>query len=126
MKISTKALCVALLALGAGMTMAQGGPGPQASGPGASAPRMGPGGGMGPGGRMMRGPRWGADYTAGWGMMTPKERDEHRAQMGAAKTYDECNALRDKHHEQMVARAKERGITMPAQPRRDACQGLKR
>ena len=35
-------------------------------------------------------------------------------------------ALRDKHREQMLARAKERGVTMPAQPRRDACQGFKR
>lgn len=124
MKTSMKLLWMALLTLGASLTMAQGGPGPQASGPGASAPRMG----MGPGGGMMRGggPRWGSDTTPGWGMMTPKERDEHRAQMRAAKTQEECVALRDKHHEQMVARAKERGITMPGQPRRDACQGFKR
>ena len=54
------------------------------------------------------------------------ERNEHRTQMRSAKSYDDCVALRDKHREQMLARAKERGITMPAQPRRDACQGLKR
>jgi hypothetical protein len=123
MKISTKLLCAALVAAGAGLAGAQtggAGPGPAA---GASAPRMG----MGPGGGMMRGgPRWGADYTPGWAMMSAKERDEHRAQMRAAKTPEECVALRDKHHEQMAARAKERGITMPAQPRRDACQGMKR
>ena len=119
----TKSLWVALFALWTGLAAAQGGPGPQASGPGASAPRMG----MGPGGGMMRGgPRWGSDYTPGWAMMTPKERDEHREQMRAAKTYDECTALRDRHHEQMAARAKERGVTMPARPRRDGCQGLKR
>lgn len=123
MKASTKTLWVALIALWTGLAAAQGGPAAQASGPGASAPRMG----MGPGGGMMRGgPRWGADYTPGWAMMTPKERDEHREQMRAAKTPEECAALRDKHHEQMVARAKERGINMPAQPRRDACQGFKR
>ena len=58
--------------------------------------------------------------------MTPAERNEHRTQMRSAKSYEDCVALRDKHHEQMLARAKERGITMPAQPRRDACQGLKR
>lgn len=123
MGLPRKAFWVALLALGAGLAVAQGGPGPQASAPGASAPRMG----MGPGGGMMRGgPRWGADYTPGWGMMTSKEREEHREQMRSAKTYEECTALRDKHHEQMMARAKERGVAMPAQPRRDACQGYKR
>ena len=57
--------------------------------------------------------------------MTPAERNEHRTQMRSAKSYEDCVALRDKHREQM-SRAKERGITMPAQPRRDACQGLKR
>jgi hypothetical protein len=126
-KTSTKALWVALIALCTGVAAAQGGPGPQASGPGASAPRTGPGGGLGPGGGMMRGgSRWGADYTPGWAMMTPQERDQHREQMRSAKTYEECTALRDKHHELMAARAKERGINMPAQPRRDACQGYKR
>ena len=123
MKASTKTLWVALIALWTGIAAAQGSAAPQASGPGASAPRMG----MGPGGGMMRGgPHWGADYTPGWGMMTPKERDEHRKQMRSAKTYEECTALRDRHHEQMMARAKEKGVHMPAQPRRDACQGLKR
>ena len=122
MKTSTKTLWVALFALWTGLAAAQAGPGPQASAPGASAPRMG----MGPGGGMMRGgPRWGADYTPGWGLMTAKERDEHREQMRAAKTREECVALRDRHHEQMAARAKEKGMAMPAQPRRDACQGFK-
>ena len=132
MTFTMKQLACVLFALGSSLAMAQGGPGPQGAGPGASAPRMGmgPGGGMGSGGGMrggMRGgARAGADYTPGWGLMTPQERDEHRTQMRAAKTYEECTALRDKHHEQMTARAKERGVTMPAQPRRDACQGLKR
>jgi hypothetical protein len=124
-KTSMKTLWVALIALWAGLAAAQAGPGPQASAPGASAPRMGMG--VGPGGGMMRGgPRAGGDYTPGWSMMSPQEREEHRAQMRAAKTHEECAALRDKHHEQMMARAKERGVAMPAQPRRDACQGLKR
>jgi len=58
--------------------------------------------------------------------MSPKERDEHRARMGAAKTYDECKTLQQQHHELMAARAKERGVNAPlAQPRRDACAGLK-
>ncbi len=125
MKACKKTSWVALMALWVGVAMAQAGPMGQASapGPGASAPRMG----MGPGGGgMMRGgPRWGADYTPGWALMTPKERDEHREQMRSAKTREECVALRDKHHEQMAARAKEKGMAMPAQPRRDACQGFK-
>lgn len=123
MKASSKLLFAALIATSAGLAGAQAGGAGSGPAAGASAPRMG----MGPGGGMMRGgPRWGSDYTPGWGMMSSKERDEHRAQMRAAKTPEECAALRDKHHEQMVARAKERGITMPAQPRRDACQGMKR
>lgn len=148
MKVIRTLAVLGLTALGAAMVSAQpaggpagpgpgasgpGGPGPRASGPGpgprgASAPGMGtgPGGrmGMGPGGR--RGPHAGADYTPGWTMMSPKERDEHRARMQGAKTYDECKALQQQHHELMAARAKERGVTAPlAQPRRDACAGLK-
>lgn len=135
---------LAMTAIGAAQVSAQPasapGPGPRASGPGpgggpgagprgpgsgaASAP--GPGGrmGMGPGGR--RGPHWGADYTPGWSMMSPKERDEHRARMQGARTYEECRTLQQQHHELMAARAKERGLAAPlAQPRRDACAGLK-
>lgn len=117
---------------GAGPNAAGPGPGPRASGPGpgprgASAPgmgmRMGPGMQSGP-----RGPgRWGADVTPGWGMMSPKEREEHRARMQAAKSHEECKTVQQQHHEQMAARAKERGVTAPLpQPRRDACAGLKR
>jgi hypothetical protein len=40
--------------------------------------------------------------------------------------YDDCKAYMDQHHQQMSARAKEKGQTVPAQPRRDACAGLKR
>jgi hypothetical protein len=76
---------------------------------------------------MRAGPRWGADYTPGWAMMSAKERDEHRERMRNAKTYEECVAARQQHHELMAARAKERGMPGPlAQPRRDACAGLKK
>jgi hypothetical protein len=119
----------------------RGGPGPRASGPrggpgpraGASAPGPGMGPGMGqgmgpgrgPGGMGARGPRWGADYTPGWALMSPQEREEHRTRMQGAKTYDECNTLRQQHREQMAARARERGASAPfGQPRRDACAGL--
>ena len=118
---STLAIAAALV-LAAGAVMAQpgGGPGP-GPGPAASGPRMGPG--MGPGMGMGR---WGSDFTPGWSLMTPQERDEHRERMRNAKTYEECKAVQQQHHDQMAARAKERGGKPLAQPRRDACAGLKR
>ena len=67
----------------------------------------------------------GADDTPGWSMMTRTERNAHRDQMRAMKTYDECTAYMAQHHEQMVARAKEKGGQALAAPRRDACARLK-
>lgn len=101
-------------------------PGPGAGpGSGASAPRGGPGG-MGPmGGHGRMGGRWGSDFTPGWSMMTPAERQEHQAKMKSMATYDECKAYMDQHHQQMADRAKEKGRTVPGQARRDACAGLK-
>lgn len=100
-----------------------GGPGPTGAGPAASAPGMGMG--MGPGGG--RGAaRWGSDYTPGWALMTQQERNEHRERMRSMKSYEECNAYQQQHHEQMAERAKERGGKALAQPRRDACGGLKK
>jgi hypothetical protein len=49
-----------------------------------------------------------------------------QAHMRAMTTYDECKAYRDQHHEEMAARARERGGKALAQPRRDACNGLKK
>jgi len=119
---------VAAMVLMAGTAGAQGGPATAASA--ANAPRMGPmgpgiGAGTGPG--MGRGPsaRWGANYTPGWAMMSPQEREQHRAQMLGAKTRDECLALMDAHHKEMVERAKQQGRTLPAKPRRDACAAFK-
>lgn len=81
-------------------------------GPGASGPRPG------------AGPRYGADVTPGWGMMTAEEREAHRKAMTAATTQGACAAERDRMHQLMNERAKERGHTLPAKPRRDACAGL--
>ncbi len=67
----------------------------------------------------------GADDTPGWSMMTRTERNTHRDQMRAMKTYDECTAYMAQHHEQMMARAKEKGGKPLAAPRRDACASLK-
>jgi hypothetical protein len=45
--------------------------------------------------------------------------------MRSMKTYEECKTYLAQHHEQMAARAKERGGKALAEPRRDACAGLK-
>lgn len=120
---ATLLLLPATLLLAAGLATAQPGPGPRGAGPaasGASAPRMGMGMGM-----MGRG-RLGPDNTAGWAMMTPAERDAHRERMASFKNESDCRAYLDEHHKTMADRAKERGRTMPAKPRRDACAGLPR
>jgi len=103
------------------------GPGPMGAGPAASSPGagMGAGAGMGPGGQ--RGmARWGSEVTPGWSLMTPAERNEHRERMRSMKTYEECKAYQAEHHEQMAARAKERGGKPLPQPRRDGCAALKK
>ncbi|MDE2400415.1 MAG: hypothetical protein KGL90_01945 [Burkholderiales bacterium] len=105
-------------------------PGP-AAGPGASGPgygMMGGPGGTGGRGMMGHGPGAGPgmDDTSGWTMMTEQERKDHQAKMRSMNNYDECRAYVDKEHQQMVARAKEKGRAMPTQPRRDACAHLKR
>lgn len=118
-----------LMAVSMGAAMAQpgsgkgpgAGAGPMGAGPAASAPGMG----MGPGGS--RGAaRYGSEYTPGWTLMNQQERNEHRDRMRSMKTYEECKAYQDQHHEQMAARAKERGGKALAQPRRDACGGMKK
>ena len=120
-----------LVGLSAGVATAQpgsgrgpgAGPGPGVMGAGATA--SAPGMGMGPGGD--RGAaRWGSDYTPGWALMTQQERNEHRERMRSMSTYEECKTYQEQHHEQMAARAKERGGKPLAQPRRDACSGLKK
>jgi hypothetical protein len=118
-----------LMAVSMGAAMAQpgsgkgpgAGAGPMGAGPAASAPGMG----MGPGGG--RGAaRYGSDYTPGWTLMSEQERNEHRDRMRSTKTYEECSSYQDQHHEQMAARATERGGKALAQPRRDACGSLKK
>lgn len=99
------------------------GPRPGASAPAAGCPdgRVGTGGmrvGMGPGAR------WGRDYTPGWPLMTPAERQQHQDKLRTLKTHEECRAYIDQHHEQMAVRAKDKGQALPARPRRDACAGL--
>ncbi len=120
---------IAILSLGMGTALAQGGgPGPQA-GPGAGTgmgPGMGPGmgAGMGPGAGRGPGARWGTDFTPGWSLMTPQERAEHQNRMREMKTYQECEAFMRQHREQMAERAKAQGKSLPPM-NRDACEGLK-
>lgn len=88
-------------------------------GPSGRGPMMGgPGGGGGP---MMGAPRVGSDYTPGWSMMTPAERDEHRQRMFSAKTPEECRQIVEEHRKLMTERAKSRGIASMPGPRHDAC-----
>ena len=48
--------------------------------------------------------------------MTEKERNEYREQMRSAKTQQEREKIRSEHHDRMLVRAKERGVTVPGQP----------
>jgi hypothetical protein len=64
--------------------------------------------------------------TLGWSMMDKKERGDHRQKMRSMTSYEECKAYADEHHQKMMDRAKEKGRTMPATPRRDACAWLKK
>ncbi|HET7865831.1 MAG TPA: hypothetical protein VFL86_15620 [Burkholderiaceae bacterium] len=87
----------------------------------ASAPGRGCGGPMGPMGRH----RWDAAATPGWSMMTPEERWAHHEKMAGFKQYDECTAYMTQHRQLMLDRAKQRGLTAPPGPGRDACAPLK-
>lgn len=80
----------------------------------------GMGAGMG-GGQMRAGP----GYTMGWSMMTPEERMQNRNKMMSFTSAKECRAYVEQHHQLMVARAKARGMAMPAAPMHDPCAGLK-
>ena len=97
-----------------------------ASGPAASASSGSRGGMGGMGGHNGMSGRWGSGVTTGWSMMTPEERKEHQTRMQSMTNYADCKSYTDEHHQQMVKRAAENGRTAPAQPRRDACTGLKR
>lgn len=57
-----------------------------------------------------------SDPIYGSQMMTQQERIEHRQKMRAATTLEERERVRAEHHEQMVKRAKERGIVLPDEP----------
>jgi hypothetical protein len=83
----------------------------------ASAPQPGMQGGM-------RGMQMNRDNTPGWSMMNRAERKDHHDKMMAMTDHGACMTYMQEHHAKMEARAKERGRTLPAKPRRDACVPL--
>ncbi len=110
-------------ARGGGMGPGGGGMGPGGGGMGPSGGAMGPGGGgMGPGGMRGQPPAQQDAQTQqqeqiyGSQLMTQQERTEYRAKMRDATTAAEREQIRNEHHEQMQERAKERGVTLPAEP----------
>ncbi|MGA0611939.1 hypothetical protein [Caldimonas sp. KR1-144] len=98
--------------MAAGVAQAQ-----PASAPAASAPGRGPG---------MMGGRWGPDFTPGWSMMSPQERQAHQERMRSMHSYEDCRTYHDQHHREMRERAQSQGRTLPEQARRDPCSGLAR
>lgn len=49
-------------------------------------------------------------------LMTQQERNEHRLKMQSAKTAEERETVRSQHHQQMVERARQQGVTLPETP----------
>ena len=56
-------------------------------------------------------------------LMTPEERNAYHNKMRTAKSAEEHERLRAEHHQQMTARAKERGVTLPEEPPAQGCRG---
>jgi hypothetical protein len=74
---------------------------------------------------LARGPwRASENNTRGWQLMTPQERIEHQAKVRGFTSYEECHAYQLQHHQLMVERAKQRGMTLPVGGR-DICAHLK-
>lgn len=49
-------------------------------------------------------------------LMTQRERDEYRARLHAAASFEERGRIRDEHYALMQARARERGLSLPDLP----------
>jgi hypothetical protein len=62
--------------------------------------------------------------TEGWAMMSAEERQQHQAAMRAVKTPEQCQAMLDKHHAEMMARAKAKGQTTQEMSPHAACAPL--
>jgi hypothetical protein len=58
-----------------------------------------------------------ADETVfGSQLMTQQERNEHRLRMQSANTAAERETVRAEHHERMLERARQQGVTLPETP----------
>jgi hypothetical protein len=55
------------------------------------------------------------EYIYGGELMSGKERDRYRAEMGAAKDAEKQERVRAQHRERMQKRARERGATLDEQ-----------
>ena len=56
------------------------------------------------------------EHIYGNQLMTPQERIEYRVKMRDAKTAEEREQIRKKHHNAMIIRAKARGVILPDEP----------
>ena len=63
------------------------------------------------------------DSAPGWALMTPAERSAHRDQMLTLKSLDECRVYLAQHHEEMLVRARDQGVTLRG-PRFNACEQI--
>ena len=117
MRTSNFLATLAALLLSACTGLAQQTPPPASPDSSAARPGMGGGPGMGR-------PHTGPDYTPGWGMMTPHERDEHHKRMSNSRNMQECRQAMDEHAKLMNERARQRGLGPVPGPRGDACAGV--
>ncbi len=116
MQTMTRILLAGAAALACVAAAAQAGPG----GPGPMGGQMG-----GPMAGPMAGPMGiGPGNTPGWSLMTPDEQKAHREKMASMKSYEECKAYLEQHHQQMQERAKAKGVELPAGPAM-ACDRMK-
>ena len=56
---------------------------------------------------------WQGQRAYGWQLMTEEERLQHRERMHSAKSYEEQEQYWQEHREEMLKRAKERGVELP-------------
>jgi hypothetical protein len=56
------------------------------------------------------------EHIYGNQLMTQQERIEYRVKMSDAKTDEEREQIRKKHHNVMIIRAKARGVILPEEP----------
>lgn len=57
-------------------------------------------------------------------LMTEQERNAYRERIRMAKTNEERERIRAEHHKEMLARAKERGVTLPEEPPMKGGKGM--